>query len=182
MRSRFLVFHALSMAPILVALSACGGMTDATSDAGPPNHDGDASARDGECSAPSLSGVPAPTVKQFDAGFPVPASPGGPIVSGTYVLTEVDEYGPGRGAESLPAVMVIDSSAGTIAETWRTPDAGTDGLVGTYSTSNSYLSASESPSCGPAGGVSFPYAASGTQILLYAHKNGDGILWTYERQ
>jgi hypothetical protein len=161
------------MAPILVALSACGGMTDVTSDA---------SARDAECSAPSLSGVPSPTVRQFDAGFPVPASPGGPIVSGTYVLTEVDEYGPPRSAESLPAVMVIDSAAGTIAETWRTPDAGTSGLVGTYSTSSSYLSASESPSCGPAVFMSSPYSASGTQLRLYAHENGDGIMWTYERQ
>ena len=131
---RFFVFRALFMAPLLVALSACGGVTDLTSDAGPPNDEGDASASDAACTPPSLSAVPAPVVKQFDTPFPVPESPGGAIVSGTYVVTEVDEYGPGRGAEDMPAVMVIDSSAGTIGETWRTPDGGTFGLVGTYST------------------------------------------------
>jgi hypothetical protein len=184
MRSRFDVSYALQMAPLLAALGACGGMTALPGDAGGPNDEGDASAGAGgaECAAPSLSGVPAHTVNRFDTAFPVPASPGGPIVSGTYVLTEVDEYGQATDANMMPVVMVIDASANTIRQTWQLPDGGAQSFAGTYTTPSSHLAAIESPLCGPTYDVSVPYSASGTQFLLYVYKGGSGIVWTYARQ
>jgi hypothetical protein len=183
-RSWFDVFHTVQMVPILAALGACGGITALPGDAGPSKDDGDASAGVGgtECTAPTLSGVPAPTVKRFDMEFPVPTSPGGLIASGTYVLTEVDEYGQASDTHMMPVAMVIDASAGTISQTWQAPDGGTQSLVGTYTTSNSHLSSIESPSCGPTYSVGEPYSASGTRILLYVFQNGNGIVWTYARQ
>jgi hypothetical protein len=180
MTSSARVFCVLRMAPFLAALGGCGGATATPSDAGGASNDSDATA---SCAAPSLDGTPVATVNRFDTPFPIPANPGGPVASGTYVLTEVDVYGQATDIHIMPVVMVMDASAGTIAETWQSSDGGVDqSLVGTYMTSSTDLSAAESPSCGTTFEVGEPYSAFGTTILLYVHQDGSGILWTYAKQ